>query len=155
MVNAMTKLDEWIAVEHTREALDDIRQRLRKGAKGSGAVLDDDECLKMCACLKKSANGRPRKTDPLAVLKAGAQGPGATLDANQCRAALARLKTPLFPKGQPPGNDYAFIRLYCFKLERELGSVEAAVKATADAWRCSVATVYAARAARSSRKPPD
>jgi hypothetical protein len=131
MPMAIVMTDDWTMIEYVREVLDDIRERLKVGAQGSGATLDADECVKVLACLRK-ANGRPRK-DPEAfviILKAGAKKTGATFDANTCLKILARLKTPLFPKGHPPGNDYAFIRLYCFWLEREGYPVEAAVKKT-------------------------
>ena len=148
--------NDWIVVEYVREVLDNVRKRLRTGSVADGAItLTADECLKALACLKKSANGRPRKTPETftAALQAGSQGVEATLSADECSVLLGRLKNPPFPKGHPPGNDYAFIRLYCFKLEREYEregnpSVEAAVEATAIVWDCSIATVYAARATR-------
>jgi hypothetical protein len=85
-------------------------------------------------------------------LKAGAQGPGVTLDADECTKVLGALVDPPWPKGRPPesGTEQATIAIYCFKLEREGYSVEAAVKATANALGCSVSTVYAARATVSS-----
>jgi hypothetical protein len=85
-------------------------------------------------------------------LKAGAQGSGAMLSADECTKVLGALVDPPWPKGRPPesGFEVAMIAICCFKLERKGYSVEAAVKATADTWGCSVSTVYAARAAVSS-----
>ena len=106
------KRDDWAATEYIIEVLDDIRKRLRAGARGSGAMLSADECTKVLACLVD----------------------------------------PPRPKGRPPesGTEQATIAITCFKLEHKGYSVEAAVKATATALGCSVATVYAARAAVSS-----
>jgi hypothetical protein len=48
--------DEWAGIEYIIEVLDDVRKRLRAGAKGPGTTLTPDECLKVLACLKDPPN---------------------------------------------------------------------------------------------------
>jgi hypothetical protein len=72
MVIAMPKRDDdRAAVEYVREFLADIRAQLRAGAKGPGVVLrlDDDDCVKMLACLKDPPypNSRPSKVPIMKV----------------------------------------------------------------------------------------
>jgi hypothetical protein len=63
--------DDRVAVEYVREFLADIRAQLRAGSKGPGVVLrlDDDDCVKMLACLKDPPypNGRPSKGPSMKV----------------------------------------------------------------------------------------
>lgn len=64
MVTTMAKPDDWITIEHVRDVLDDIRQRLSVGSTGGGATLSADECVNVLACLKDPAWPSNRPPDP-------------------------------------------------------------------------------------------
>jgi hypothetical protein len=53
--------DDWFAIEHVIEVLNDIRKRLKAGAQGPGATLDADECAKVLGAMADPAfpNSRP------------------------------------------------------------------------------------------------
>jgi hypothetical protein len=40
-------MEDWIAFEWTRDVLDDVRCRLKEGAKGAGTILSADESEKV------------------------------------------------------------------------------------------------------------
>jgi hypothetical protein len=68
----VTKADEWIAIEQVRDRLDDVRRRLKKGAKGSGTTLSADECQMVLACLVDPPWPVGKPPDYTAMLQEGA-----------------------------------------------------------------------------------
>ncbi len=60
----MREPTDWEVVEHTREVLADIRQRLKAGSEGAVVTLDADECLKVLVALVDPPYPNNRPTDP-------------------------------------------------------------------------------------------
>jgi hypothetical protein len=52
MAEGKAAIDEWVAWDFLREAIDDIRAQLKAGSEGCGTKLTADDCVKVLACLK-------------------------------------------------------------------------------------------------------
>jgi hypothetical protein len=63
MAEGKAAIDEWVAWDFLREAIDDIRAHLKAGSEGCGTKLTADDCVKVLACLKMPPRpeGRPPK----------------------------------------------------------------------------------------------